>query len=122
MRITVDERANLKASLDALDADDPGAKVIYQVLANADVDGRTPSDPAALTNGQYETLKKTVADQLEEVLAKAGIGKADPSRRLPLAEGPGVDKLIDPTDGWVERHFSPGTYHSRRRELFRAPP
>lgn len=27
--------------------------------------------------------------------------------------------FLDPTDGWVKRHFQPGTYHCRRRELFR---
>jgi phosphatidylserine/phosphatidylglycerophosphate/cardiolipin synthase-like enzyme len=30
--------------------------------------------------------------------------------------------FLDPTDGWVDRHFRPGWYYSRRRELFRAPP
>jgi phosphatidylserine/phosphatidylglycerophosphate/cardiolipin synthase-like enzyme len=27
---------------------------------------------------------------------------------------------LDPTDGWVARHFTTGRYHCRRRELFRA--
>jgi phosphatidylserine/phosphatidylglycerophosphate/cardiolipin synthase-like enzyme len=30
--------------------------------------------------------------------------------------------FLDPTDGWVQRHFAPGSFHSRRRELFRARP
>jgi hypothetical protein len=29
--------------------------------------------------------------------------------------------FLDPTDGWVNRYFTPGRYHARRRELFRAP-
>ena len=29
--------------------------------------------------------------------------------------------FLDPTDEWVDRHFRSGTYHSRRRALFRAP-
>jgi hypothetical protein len=28
--------------------------------------------------------------------------------------------FLDPTDSWVERHFTAGSYHCRRRELFRA--
>lgn len=30
--------------------------------------------------------------------------------------------FLDPTDGWTNRHFEPGTYHSRRRLLFAVPP
>jgi phosphatidylserine/phosphatidylglycerophosphate/cardiolipin synthase-like enzyme len=30
--------------------------------------------------------------------------------------------FLDPTDGWAESSFRQGTYHHRRRELFRAPP
>jgi len=28
---------------------------------------------------------------------------------------------LDPTDRWTKRYFTPGRFHSRRRELFRAP-
>lgn len=30
--------------------------------------------------------------------------------------------FLDPTDGWVERHFKPGSYHDRRRLLFGVSP
>ncbi len=36
-------------------------------------------------------------------------GRNDPTRAA----------FLDPTDGWVGRHFRDGTYHSRRRVLFR---
>jgi hypothetical protein len=34
---------------------------------------------------------------------------------------PAKAAFLDPIDGWVQRHFTPDRYHSRRRELFRAP-
>ena len=39
-------------------------------------------------------------------------GTHDPTRAI----------FLDPTDGWVKRHFKDGSYHCRRRELFLAQP
>ena len=45
---------------------------------------------------------------IAQTLAREGSG--DPTKAV----------FLDPTDGWVDRHFRSGTYHCRRRELFRA--
>lgn len=44
---------------------------------------------------------------IAQLLARTG--RNDPSRAA----------FLDPTDGWVERHFRIGSYHDRRRMLFR---
>jgi phosphatidylserine/phosphatidylglycerophosphate/cardiolipin synthase-like enzyme len=33
---------------------------------------------------------------------------------------PAKAAYLDPTDEWVDRHFRPGSYYCRRRELFSA--
>jgi len=44
---------------------------------------------------------------IAQLLARSG--RNDPARAA----------LLDPTDSWVDRHFRNGSYHTRRRELFR---
>ena len=44
---------------------------------------------------------------IAQLLARRG--RNDPTRAV----------FLDPTDGWVARHFRSGSYHDRRRELFR---
>ncbi|MGB2955881.1 MAG: hypothetical protein WBB64_07920, partial [Anaerolineales bacterium] len=33
---------------------------------------------------------------------------------------PRAAAILDPTDSWVDKHFRPGGFYFRRRELFRA--